>query len=314
MDRASWGAGVAVTDVLRRFWLDQGSHRIPYGLGAAMLRRPDDEVVLGEAYQLGFRYFDTSLYYGESEVVVGRFVSGVQRASVFVATKTDALDKVAGRTSKEVRTFVRDCCERSLERLGVDQVDLYQLHEINSIDPYCRQAAADELHARRASGQCKYVGATGRSLDVLLEATTSGLYDTVLTYSDYTAISQDAANVLATGSASRVAMINGSPLVGGLISDADPRRSPVASRAPGELVARAGEFHDLCAAWGVSPLAVALQFPLNNPQIAITLTGPASVDEVRSSVRSLGLRIQPSVWTALTDWNAGNGGQHRTEG
>lgn len=294
----------SVSEAIKRHWLHRPVDIIPFGLGTAALRRKDDIVVLLEAYVNGYRYFDTSLHYGESEIVLGTFLAEVPRDEVFVATKTAALDEVAGRSAAEVGRFVRDCCERSLARLGVDRVDLYQLHEITSLGPDSRRAALEELEQRRIDGQCRYIGATGRSVEILTEVASSGCCDTVLTYSDYTVLRQDAGNLLHVGAESDVAMINASPLAGGLLAPQHPRES-AASAADAAEVRRAASFYELCNVHGLPPLALALQFSARNPDVAITLTGPGTVDELLSGLLGLDTPVDAAEWQLWQDWYEG---------
>lgn len=308
------GAGdVSPTSAIRNAWLRRKGRRIPYGLGAASLRRAEDIRVLERAYEEGYRYFDTSLYYGDSELVMGTLLAHVPRQSVFVATKTDALTAVADRPPQTVRAFVRDCLHKSLDRLSVESVDLYQLHEIDSLAPNARRAASEELALCSAERYCRYIGATGRNLHVLGGAAQSGRYQTVLTYSDYTPLRQDAARMLSTGNARGVAMINASPLAFGLLTDADPSLASLTGHAEHDKV-RASDLHDLCARFGVSTIALALQFPIRNDDVVITLNGPASVEQLMSSLDALETPVDCQVWTAWNEWNGLAGTRGRAPG
>lgn len=95
-------------------------HLIPqFGLGVWRLPAEDTERVVSEALELGYRHFDTARIY-DNEEAVGRAIaaSGVPRDELFITTKlwhTDYEDPHAA-------------FEASLERLGLDRVDLYLLH------------------------------------------------------------------------------------------------------------------------------------------------------------------------------------------
>ncbi|MCB0228798.1 MAG: aldo/keto reductase, partial [Anaerolineae bacterium] len=88
----------------------------------------DDAVaqeILGAAYDAGVRFFDTADVYGdgESELSIGRFLK--THNDVFVATK---LGRNKIYPNGYTRQSLREATERSLERLGVDRLDLTQLH------------------------------------------------------------------------------------------------------------------------------------------------------------------------------------------
>ncbi|UEB89649.1 aldo/keto reductase [Dermabacter jinjuensis] len=92
-------------------------------LGFGVYKTPNDEVeaAIECAFEAGYRHIDTAKLYGNEEGV-GRAVrnSGLERSSVFVTTKVWNDDHGREKT--------RRACEESLERLGLDYVDLYLIH------------------------------------------------------------------------------------------------------------------------------------------------------------------------------------------
>lgn len=101
--------------------LNDGTRIPQLGLGTSPLT--DDEVHAAglAAFEVGYRHIDTAAAY-RNEVGVGRAVreSGLPRDDVFVTTKLDNPDQIARR--------VRASLEQSLEKLGLDYVDLYLIH------------------------------------------------------------------------------------------------------------------------------------------------------------------------------------------
>jgi diketogulonate reductase-like aldo/keto reductase len=91
------------------------------GLGVAELSDDETERAVSAALQIGCRLIDTAAVYG-NEVAVGRAIaaSGIPRAELFVTTKLATPDQ--GFTSAQ------NACRASLERLGLDYVDLYLIH------------------------------------------------------------------------------------------------------------------------------------------------------------------------------------------
>lgn len=97
--------------------------------------RDDDAAValIHRAIDLGVTFLDTANIYGDSELKVGKALQGSRRERVVLATKfgivpdSDAQSRgVDGRPEN-----VRRCCEQSLQRLGVDVIDLYYLHRVD---------------------------------------------------------------------------------------------------------------------------------------------------------------------------------------
>lgn len=74
------------------------------------------------AYEAGINFFDTAEGYGDghSETLVGRFLRETQAADIYIATKVGDGNLAAPK--------LRAACERSLQRLGRDKIDLYQIH------------------------------------------------------------------------------------------------------------------------------------------------------------------------------------------
>ncbi|OBH97517.1 2,5-didehydrogluconate reductase A [Mycobacterium sp. E2733] len=91
------------------------------GLGVADLSEDETERAVSAALEMGCRLIDTASAYG-NEAAVGRAIaaSGIPRAELFVTTKLAAAD----------HGFLRsmEACKESLERLGLDYVDLYLIH------------------------------------------------------------------------------------------------------------------------------------------------------------------------------------------
>lgn len=102
----------------------------------------------------GINHIDTAASYGESEVRIAPWMSD-HRSSFFLATKTDE------RSSEGARSSV----ESSLHRLGVDQIDLLQMHNLVEEDEW-RQVhgkggALEGLLQARAEGLIRFIGVTG---------------------------------------------------------------------------------------------------------------------------------------------------------
>jgi 2,5-diketo-D-gluconate reductase A len=91
------------------------------GLGVGELSEDETERAVSAALEIGYRMIDTASAYG-NEAAVGRAIaaSGIPRAELFVTTKLANADQ--GITSTQA------ACQASLERLGLDYIDLYLIH------------------------------------------------------------------------------------------------------------------------------------------------------------------------------------------
>ena len=141
--------------------------RIPFGntghvstrtiFGAAALgsmRQEKADAVLETLLEFGVNHIDTAAGYGDSELRIAPWMK-THRERFFLATKTGARDARGARES----------LERSLERLGVERVDLIQLHNLVEEEEqevaFGRGGALEALVAARDAGLVRFIGVTG---------------------------------------------------------------------------------------------------------------------------------------------------------
>jgi aryl-alcohol dehydrogenase-like predicted oxidoreductase len=136
------------------------SSRVIFGaaaLGAMSPERADATVRL--AFERGVNHLDTAASYGRSEVLLAPFLAQ-HRSQVFLATKTG--ERTASGARREL--------EQSLERMGVDHVDLIQLHNLvepDELDEVHRPGGAVEaLVSARDEGLVRFIGVTGHGLRI----------------------------------------------------------------------------------------------------------------------------------------------------
>jgi aryl-alcohol dehydrogenase-like predicted oxidoreductase len=126
-------------------------------LGSMTQERADQ--LLPVLLEFGVNHLDTAASYGDSELRLAPWLA-TRRQQFFVATKT------AERTGAGARASL----ERSLERLGVDQVDLIQLHNLVEQDEWevahGPGGAIEALVAAREEGLVRFIGVTGHGLRI----------------------------------------------------------------------------------------------------------------------------------------------------
>jgi aryl-alcohol dehydrogenase-like predicted oxidoreductase len=130
--------------------------------GAASLGRMDQDgadAVLGVLAAFGVNHIDTAAGYGDSELRIAPWLVG-RRDQFFLATKTGE------RTGSGARAGL----ERSLQRLGVDHVDLIQLHNLVEEDEWATAhspgGAVESLARARDEGLTRFIGVTGHGLRI----------------------------------------------------------------------------------------------------------------------------------------------------
>ena len=233
------------------------------------------------ALDLGINLIDNSPYYGltSAETVLGRALQGVARDRYVLATK-------CGRYGLQSFDFsprqIRSSLEKSLQRLGVDTIDLFQLHDIEfgSLDGIITESIP-AMEALRDEGKIRFYGITGLPLSMfryVLEHTTP---DTILSYCHY-ALNDDTLSGLLPMLAERgVGVINGSPTGMGLLTVGG---APDWHPAGAHIKAGCQRAVTWCQERGVDITKLALQFATSNQNIASTLVGTASPLEITAGV------------------------------
>ncbi|KAJ3690858.1 hypothetical protein LUZ61_020022 [Rhynchospora tenuis] len=127
--------------------------------------------IIKEAFNKGITFFDTSDIYGPktNEILVGKALRQLPREKIQLATKFGiaGLD-LNGISIKGNPEYVRASCEASLDRLGVDYIDLYYQHRIDQSVPI--EETMGELKKLVQEGKVKYIGLSEASPDTIRRA------------------------------------------------------------------------------------------------------------------------------------------------
>jgi D-threo-aldose 1-dehydrogenase len=290
--------------LVQRYYRAHGATRQAIGMGCATIGWQADTEKLRQfqrtldfAFENSIRYFDTSAQYGGSEFRLGEFLRRVPREEVFVATKSPISSALS---PSETALFLRQAIQNSLERLSVSHIDLFQVHDVSSLDTvFAPGGGLESLQAAQAEGLIGYIGLGVRSHDLLEQAAFSGAFDTILTYMDYTPINTSAADLIRKAAERGVGVVNGSPLSFGLLTGTDPRLRPLQDSNHEYLLANATGFYDLCQANQWSVVGAAMQFPLRNPGISLTLTGPGSPEELAATLAAIDTQLPEEAWAVI---------------
>ncbi len=204
-------------------------------LGGAYLMGPDPQraqeqtrAMLQHALALGINYIDTAPLYGQSEELLGAALVGEKRP-FHLATKV-GFDP---RDFDYRRDSVLRSLERSLRRLGLDQLGVAQIHEVNLagweriMEP---GGTLEGLRAAQVRGLCERIGITGRAIPLLARLANTGEFDTALVYHDYHPCSQLAAQeVIPAAHAQDMGIVVATPLAGGLFVEGPAQAKALAA-------------------------------------------------------------------------------------
>lgn len=257
----------------------------------------DDEAIeaVRRAISLGINYLDTSPLYGESERRVGLALADGWRDKIYLATKTGTHPKWRGDYSS---AGTRRSVENSLNLLGTDYLDVCLVHDPSNMDPVIAKGGAlDELQRMREEGLVKYIGLGVRQHEFHKIAIETGVVDVILTYLDYTLLSQTANDwLLSFASENDIGVINGSPIAMGLLSGIEP---DVKARPPeGEKAHKLWQWtndHNL------NLLNLAIQFSTRQPLITTTLTGSKNAIEIEQNYAAATTPVSDDVWEKLLE-------------
>lgn len=305
------------------------------GYGAAnvgnLYRAHTDEKawqILETAWDCGIRYFDTAPHYGLglSERRLGAFLATKPRADYLVSTKVGRLLRPnpdgAGRLDDEndfavpadlqrVWDFtadgVRRSLEESLERLGLDAVDIVYLHDPERCD--LRRGIDEGLPSMaklREEGLVRAIGVGSMDTDALLATVRTGVLDLLMVAGRLTLADQSVAgSVLPQCRAQGVGVVDAAVFNSGLLASAAPSADSRFDYAPvpPELLARVQRIASVCAEYDVPLPVAALQFPFQETSVRSVVVGGATPDQVRQNARNLAVEVPAELWRALRDEN-----------
>src|ERR1039457_1392220 len=276
-----------------------GAHVTVLGYGAMELRgqpwgpRIEDQEagrLLGAVLDGGISLIDTSIDYGRSEELIGKYL-GHRRDEYFLASKCGCLlgDPPAGATPPFPHDYsagnVRAGVEQSLRRLCTDRLDLVQVHMSPSRAQLEAGGTVEALLALREEGKIRFTGMSG-ILPQLPDHIALGVFDVFK--SPYSAVQREHEDLI-TGAAAAGAgtLIRGVAARGGPAGDKDWRQGPLGlAQGEGQRRWESSGVQDLLA--GMSRLEFVLRFTLSHPALSSTIVGTSTMDHLRSNLAIAG--------------------------
>ncbi len=268
----------------------------------------EDEVppVVGAALAAGVNFFDTSDSYGESEVRLAKAL-GSRRDEVVIGTKFGS--PVGGATVGGARPeYVRTAVERSLQRLGTDRIDLYQLHRPDPETPIADTLGT--LGQLVQEGKVREIGCSNFSAQQLRDAEAAvapGQARFVSVQNHYNLLHrQDEYEVLPECRRLDLAYLPFFPLASGMLTGKYSRGEPAPAgtrlerwgdRAGGLLSDENFDVVDALGRWagerGHTLLDLAIAWLVSKPVVASVIAGATKVDQVEGNVSAAAWRLTP---------------------
>jgi len=273
------------------------------------------------AWAGGIRYVDTAPHYGLglSERRVGALVAGWPRDGFVLSTKVGRLlvDNPGGAGRQDDEGFavpatlrrrwdfsadgVRCSLEQSLQRLGLDRVDIVYLHDPDDHWQAASQQAVPALVELRDQGVINAIGVGMNQSAMLAEFVRQCDVDVVMCANRYTLLNQAAAEDLLPLALERgVGVVAAAVYNSGLLATERPGAGARYDygTAPAAVVARANAIADVAAEFGVTLPQLAVQFPLRHPAVVSVVLGSRRGwrPTPRPSPRSCGARSRRPLW------------------
>jgi D-threo-aldose 1-dehydrogenase len=308
------------------------------GLGAApignmnrVLSEAEAEATVRQAWALGLRYFDTAPLYGHglSERRVGAALRGEARDSYLLSTKVGRLLEPCAPGEEDSGIYVgvppvkvaydysydgvMRSHEASLERLGLDRVDILYVHDIDAMTHGSRDAAETRtrhlidqggwraLDELRAAGDVAAIGAGVNEWEPCARLMELADPDIFLLAGRYTLLEQEALATLLPACVSRgVGVVVGGPYNSGILATG-PVAGAIYNYAPASapILRLTGAIEVVCARHGIPLAQAALQFPLGHPAVVSVIPGGQTPDQVVQNLALLNAPIPDTLWRDL---------------
>jgi D-threo-aldose 1-dehydrogenase len=273
------------------------------------------------AWQRGIRYYDTAPHYGLglSERRLGAALRDRPRDEYTISTKVGrrlepqqaAGDDLANgfavpATHRRVWDFTADGIRRtldaSLERLGLDRVDVVYLHDPDDHAEQAFREGYPALEKLRSEGVVGAIGAGMNQTEMLTRFVRDTDVDVVLCAGRYTLLDQSALTDLLPAAVERgVSVVIGGAFNSGLLADPSPGATYNYAQAPEELLDRALRMRTIAERHGITLRAAALAFCAAHPAVTSVLVGARSAAEVHDCADQFATPVPAVFWQELRD-------------
>ena len=285
-----------------------------FGSGADwMLAEEPSFTIIRRALDLGINFFDTADVYsaGESEGILGKALQkfGVRRDDAVVATKVFQAMGPGPNQRGLSRKHIFESIDNSLRRLGMDHVDLYQIHRFDRETPI--EETLEALTDLIRIGKVRYIGASTMAAyqlaKMLYRADQLHLARFISMQNNYSLLyREEEREMIPLCREEGIGLIPYSPIGGGLLAGSRPSHtvrsnSPMArdrfNRRADEAVIDA--VADVAAARGVGPAQIAVAWLLAQPGVSSPIVGASKLHHLDDSVKAVGTALAPEECARL---------------
>ncbi|SFU54233.1 D-threo-aldose 1-dehydrogenase [Pustulibacterium marinum] len=303
---------------------------VPFGNGFEVMTDEEVHHVLETAWNEGYRFFDTSPWYGLglSEIRMGNFLKTKNRDEYLLSTKVGRIltptdtppDTMWNEPASNDYTYdytaegTRKSIEDSLERLGVSHIDYVFIHDLapgNEADlggdwkaqfEIAKNGAMPELTKMKQEGLIKGWGFGVNDIDPILESLKVAEPDVFLSAISNTILDHDRfiEELLPAIENSNATLIAGAPFNAGMLTDAGKRYN-YEGEMPEEIVKKYTILKEVAKKYKVSLSDAAIQFSHAPEFVDTVLFGCSTSEQVKQNAQALDVAIPIEFWDELTD-------------
>ncbi len=243
------------------------------------------ERVLNAVLDGGITFVDTSPDYGDSEELIGRFVSH-RRDEYFLATKCGCLVAVEptpdGPRHVYTRENIRAAVEQSLRRMKTDRLDLVQFHGSPSKEQLEEHGGLQALLDMQREGKVRFIGSSS-TIPNLADHIAMGVFDEFQI--PYSALQREHEALIAQAAAAGAGtVIRGGVARGAPSEDKAWRAGPIGAQGPAPQDVWQSAQLDEILTEGMSRMEFTLRFTLSHPQLSTTIVGTANPDHLQQNL------------------------------
>ncbi|OCW59673.1 aldo/keto reductase [Hoeflea olei] len=304
----------------------------PLGNLYRAISEEEADAVLARAWDLGLRYFDTAPLYGLglAETRMNRFLRGKPRGDYVLSTKIGRLLRrcEAGEerdcigkffdvpARKEVYDYSYDgvmrSFEASLERLGVDRIDILFAHDLDIFNHGSQEALDAKLAELMDGGYRALVDLRDQGVITAFGAGVNewqpcqwmaerGDFDLFLLAGRYTLLEQEALeSFLPLAEQRGIGVIIGGPYNSGILATGPkPGAFYNYDPAPQAILDQVARIEKVCQRHGVRMVDAAFQFPLRHPAVVSVIPGGQGVAEVEANLKAATAEMPQALWADL---------------
>lgn len=294
------------------------------GLGTAQLgglyssiEESEGQSLVDSALEMGIHYFDTAPHYGKgvSERRLGRYLANYPRESWVLSSKVGRLliptdkeddsffldaDNSVERRNDYSESGIRRSFEESLERMGIESIDIVYIHDPDDFPDEAINEAYPALEKLRSEGLIRSIGIGMNYNEIPTRMINETDIDVVMNAGRYTLLDQSAQEELFPAALRKgVSIVSVGVFNSGILANPSPNSHYFYEPAPAHIVARALEFQSALQPFDVTLPQAAIQFPMRHEAVKCVVVGCRSAASLQENIANFDREVPIEAWTVV---------------